>query len=131
MRLSSSVALAAALTSFASAKLVPRASTTATGFDTPESWLSIIPDSSLGEPLNVVISNQSSATVLTEEGLANFLSSLFFSPNDCLGISEGTVQQANLNDGRGDVNQTDVYRYNYDEGITTCVESVEGGQHFR
>jgi hypothetical protein len=99
------------------------------GWEAPEDYLTIIPSSNLGEPLNVIISNASSSAVLSDP--APFFSSLFYSPNSCLGITLGDEQAANLNDGQGDVNQTALYRYNFDNGITTCEESLNGGMHFR
>jgi hypothetical protein len=92
----------------------------------------ISPSSSLGEPLNVIISAQSDSAVLTAEGVAEYFESLYFSPGDCAGISEGSAQEANLGDGNGYVNQTNVLRFNYyggDEG--TCLESLFGGNHLR
>ncbi|CAO1627119.1 unnamed protein product [Sympodiomycopsis kandeliae] len=103
----------------------------ATGYNQPAKWLTVIPDSNLGEPLNVVISSASSPEVLTEDGLASYLSSLYFSPNSCLGLSLGDQQGADLNDGQGVVNQTELYRYNFNMGTTTCQESINGGQHIR
>lgn len=104
-------------------------STSAAGYAQPSSWLTVIPDSNLGEPINVVISNASSSAVLSDP--SPYFSSLFFSPNNCLGLNLGDAQAANLNDGQGTVNQTGLYRYNFNEGISTCEESIEGGEHFR
>lgn len=101
----------------------------ATGFAQPSQWLTIIPGSNLGEPINVVISNASDPSVLTEEGFASYASSLYFSPNNCGGFDLGGPQAANL--GQGTKNQSDVYRYNFNQGITTCKESFDGGNHFR
>lgn len=84
-----------------------------TGYAQPESWLTVIPNSNLGEPINVVISSQSDQAVLSDTGLQSYFSSLFFSPNNCLGISLGDEQAANLNDGQGVVNQTALYRCEY------------------
>lgn len=110
-----------------------RADTPAAGMLTNASphFPQTIPNSNLGEPLNVVISSASSPEVLTEEGLASYLSSLYFSPNNCLGLSLGDKQAADLNDGQGVVNQTALYRYNFNMGTTTCQESINGGQHVR
>ncbi|PWN27940.1 hypothetical protein BDZ90DRAFT_157477 [Jaminaea rosea] len=102
-----------------------------TGYAQPESWLTVIPNSNLGEPINVVISSQSDQAVLSDTGLQSYFSSLFFSPNNCLGISLGDQQAANLNDGQGVVNQTALYRYNFGSGTLTCQESINGGEHFR
>lgn len=102
---------------------------TMSGWEAPEDYLTIIPGSSLGEPLNVIISNASSSAVLSDP--APYFSSLFYSPNSCLGITLGDEQAANLNDGQGTVNQTSLYRYNFNNGITTCQQSLNGGMHFR
>lgn len=92
----------------------------------------INPSSQLGEPLNVIISSRSDPNVLTSAGLSEYFESLYFSPGSCAGISLGGSQQANLGDGLGYINQTDVLRFNYyagDDG--TCLESVKGGNHLR
>lgn len=90
-----------------------------------------IPGSNLGEPLNVIISSASSPEILTDEGIASYLSSLYYSPNSCLGITLGEEQGADLNDGQGNVNQTELYRYNFGAGTMTCQESINGGEHIR
>ena len=81
--------------------------------------------------MNVIISSQSSPEVLSDDGLASYLSSLFYSPNNCLGITLGDKQAADLNDGQETVNQTALYRYNFNMGTTTCEESINGGPHVR
>lgn len=80
------------------------------GYTQPESWLTVIPNSNLGEPINVVISSASDKAVLSDSGLQSYFSSLFFSPNNCLGITLGDQQAANLNDGQGTKNQSALYR---------------------
>jgi len=88
--------------------------------------------SQLGEPLNVIISDQSDKDVLTSSGLSEYFESLYFSPGSCAGISLGGSQQANLGDETGYINQTDVLRFNYYSGDSgTCLESVKGGNHLR
>ncbi|KAK0462020.1 uncharacterized protein EV420DRAFT_141102 [Desarmillaria tabescens] len=87
------------------------------------------------EPINIIISGNSDATVLalqqTDGGLLNYFLSLSFS-GECLGLHEGDSEQANLGDGKGLLNQTAVMRYNYGNPATgTCTESVQGGNHFR
>lgn len=42
--------------------------------------LQIIPNLSVGEPLNVIVSGQSDAGVLTPEGFGEYMQSLYFSP---------------------------------------------------
>ncbi|PWN31459.1 uncharacterized protein FA14DRAFT_111935, partial [Meira miltonrushii] len=92
----------------------------------------IDPTSQLGEPLNVIISSNSDQDVLTSAGLSEYFESLYFSPGSCAGISLGGAQQANLGDGTGYINQTNVLRFNYYGGDSgTCLESVKGGNHLR
>lgn len=85
-----------------------------------------------GEPLNIIISDQSSPGVLYQAGFEEFARALYYSPGSCLGISEGGYQTANLGDGNGYKPQTNIMRYNYKQGDGgTCVESLKGGNHFR
>ncbi|KAJ3979533.1 hypothetical protein F5890DRAFT_1469356 [Lentinula detonsa] len=86
----------------------------------------------LGEPLNVIISGQSSPNVLDATGkFLNYANAIGFS-YECLGFHIGNPQQANLGDGRGWVNQTAVVRQDYGNSVFgTCEESVIGGNHFR
>ncbi|KAJ3749376.1 hypothetical protein DFH05DRAFT_1390258 [Lentinula detonsa] len=85
----------------------------------------------LGEPLNVIISAQSSPDVLTLDGIINFAKAIGFS-TECLGIHSGAPQSANLGDGNGWVNQTIELREDYgDPTLGTCLESLIGGNHFR
>ncbi|KAH8829926.1 hypothetical protein DL96DRAFT_908533 [Flagelloscypha sp. PMI_526] len=86
----------------------------------------------LGEPLNIIISANSDASVLDNTGIQDYFRSLNFS-GECLGQHIGNVQTANLGDGNGYVNETAVMRYNFgrpDNG-GTCTESIQGGNHFR
>ena len=104
------------------------------------SMLTILPGNEtigLGEPINVILSGQSDASVLTVEGFLRWVTSINFGVS-CLGQANGTAQLANLGDGRGNVTQgTDngdngVLRWNYyDPYIGTCRETFEGGNHFR
>jgi len=85
----------------------------------------------LGEPLNVIISALSSPQVLTDAGILNWARSVNFS-TECLGIHLGDPQQANLGDGNGAVNQTLEIRQDFgDAALGTCLETLEGGNHFR
>ncbi|KAJ3999365.1 hypothetical protein F5050DRAFT_982546 [Lentinula boryana] len=85
----------------------------------------------LGEPLNIIISAQSSPDVLTLDGIINFAKAIGFS-TECLGIHSGAPQSANLGDGNGWVNQTIELREDYgDSTLGTCLESLIGGNHFR
>ncbi|KAF8921100.1 hypothetical protein CPB85DRAFT_1168814, partial [Mucidula mucida] len=85
----------------------------------------------LGEPLNVIISGQSSPEVLTNAGIVQYARAIGFS-EECLGIHLGDPQAANLGDGHGWVNQTMELREDYgDPDIGTCLESLIGGNHFR
>ncbi|KAF8199887.1 hypothetical protein K438DRAFT_1583088 [Mycena galopus ATCC 62051] len=93
------------------------------------SWLD--KSAGLGEPLNVVISAQSSPEVLTLDGLLQYAKAIGFDI-ECLGLHIGNPQSANLGDGRGDVNETEVLRESFGiPGVGTCLESLEGGNHFR
>lgn len=84
-----------------------------------------------GEPLNVIISGQSSSAVLTDDGIVNYARAIGFS-TECLGIHLGAPQSANLGDGNGSVNQTMELREDYSDPILgTCLESLIGGNHFR
>ncbi|KAL0574630.1 hypothetical protein V5O48_007326 [Marasmius crinis-equi] len=84
-----------------------------------------------GEPLNVIISGQSSPEVLTDDGIVNYARAIGFS-TECIGIHLGDPQSANLGDGNGWVNQTVELRQDYGDPIFgTCLESAIGGNHFR
>ncbi|PWO00107.1 hypothetical protein FA09DRAFT_294386 [Tilletiopsis washingtonensis] len=99
--------------------------------------LSILPDSDLGEPINVIISGRSSKSVLSVEGFLLWATSVHFGVS-CLGQANGTQQLANLGDGQGNQTQgsgdgnNGVMRWNYyDPYIGTCKETLIGGNHFR
>ncbi|KAH9857222.1 hypothetical protein C2E23DRAFT_379758 [Lenzites betulinus] len=84
-----------------------------------------------GEPLNVIISGQSSPDVLTDAGLLNYAQAIGFS-KECLGLHIGDPQTANLGDGNGVVNQTVEFRQDFgNDDLGTCLESLIGGNHFR
>ncbi|KAI0333571.1 hypothetical protein GY45DRAFT_1344032 [Cubamyces sp. BRFM 1775] len=84
-----------------------------------------------GEPLNVIISGQSSPDVLTDDGILNFAKAIGFS-QECLGLHLGDPQTANLGDGNGSVNQTVEFRQDFgNDFLGTCLESLVGGNHFR
>lgn len=84
------------------------------------------------EPLNVIVSGQSDAGVLSQAGFEEFSRALYFSPGSCLNISESGYQTANLGDGNGAKPQTNIMRYNFKQGDGgTCLESLKGGNHFR
>jgi len=84
-----------------------------------------------GEPLNVIISGQSSSSVLTDNGILNYAMAVGFSI-ECFGFHLGGPQSANLGDGNGWVNQTLEIRQDYGNAyIGTCLESIIGGNHFR
>ncbi|KAI0829677.1 hypothetical protein BC628DRAFT_1057814 [Trametes gibbosa] len=85
----------------------------------------------LGEPMNVIISGQSSNQILNEDGIINYARAIGFS-TECFGIHLGNPFSANLGDGHGPVNQTVELRQDYgDAGVGTCLESLIGGNHFR
>ncbi|KAJ7282807.1 hypothetical protein C8J57DRAFT_1296567 [Mycena rebaudengoi] len=85
----------------------------------------------LGEPLNVIISAQSSPEVLTKDGFIQYAQVLGFDI-ECLGLHIGDPQTANLGDGNGDTNELEVLRENFHvPGVGTCLESLAGGNHFR
>ncbi|KAJ7347111.1 hypothetical protein DFH08DRAFT_961484 [Mycena albidolilacea] len=93
------------------------------------SWLD--KSAGLGEPLNVVISAKSSPEVLTDDGFLQYAQAIGFDV-ECLGLHLGDPQTANLGDGRGDVNETRVLRSELGVlGLGTCLETLEGGNHFR
>ncbi|KAJ7071968.1 hypothetical protein C8F01DRAFT_1225247 [Mycena amicta] len=125
--------LALALSSFAS-PLSESVEKRAVDFVNPTdgggSWLDA--SAGLGEPLNVVISAQSSPDVLTISGFLKYANAIGFD-KECLGLHLGNPQQANLGDGRGWVNETEVLRESFGIGgsIGTCIESLTGGNHFR
>lgn len=88
-------------------------------------------DDGQGEPLNVIISGQSSRAVLTDVGFLTFVQSIGFS-TECLGLHGGGFQSANLGDGQGRFNQTNIYREDFgDTAVGTCLETLNGGNHIR
>ncbi|PWN22148.1 hypothetical protein BCV69DRAFT_246068 [Microstroma glucosiphilum] len=89
----------------------------------------------LFEPINLIVSGQSDAFILTEEGFLDYARSIGFS-FECLRQHRGGYQQANLGDGKGWENELFELRevlVGADPGdwIGTCVESFTGGNHFR
>ncbi|GAA5935414.1 hypothetical protein JCM3775_006267 [Rhodotorula graminis] len=94
-----------------------------------------------GEPLNavVVLDGGANDDLFDDWSLSiNFGSYLLDSQGvgsyvgECLGQSDGARQAANLGDGQGMRNQTDILRENFgDVTYGTCRESAEGGEHFR
>ncbi|THH00905.1 hypothetical protein EW026_g1700 [Hermanssonia centrifuga] len=57
---------------------------------------------------------------------------LWTSSTECLGIHLGGPQSANLGDGNGFVNQTMELRQDFGDALLgTCLETLEGGNHFR
>ncbi|WFD04087.1 hypothetical protein MOBT1_002789 [Malassezia obtusa] len=87
------------------------------------------------EPINVIISGNSDRSVLSEQGLLDYVRSIGFS-FECLHIHLGGLQHANLGDGNGWVPQLFEYRsliYPGSPGawVGACWESLAGGNHFR
>lgn len=84
-----------------------------------------------GEPLNVIISKNSSPEILTKGGLIDFLSTIGYS-QECLGLHKGDTQYANLGDGKGDQPEMMVIRQSIGiPFVGSCLESLTGGNHFR
>ncbi|KAF7305920.1 hypothetical protein HMN09_00746200 [Mycena chlorophos] len=97
------------------------------------SWLDMAAPP-LGEPLNVVVSGLSSPELLDlSSGVFLKYAEAIGFDTECLGLHLGGPQSANLGDGRGYVNQTEELRESYgvDGSIGTCLETLEGGNHFR
>ncbi|KAJ7684749.1 hypothetical protein DFH06DRAFT_17681 [Mycena polygramma] len=83
------------------------------------------------EPLNIIVSALSSPEALTDRGVVNFGNALGYG-DDCLGIHLGGPQAANLGDGNGLVNQTQMMREDYgNAALGTCLETLMGGNHYR
>lgn len=60
-----------------------------------------------------------------------YFGALGFSEN-CLGADAPTKQKANLGDGNGYLNETNIMRWNYgDFNFGGCKQTVNGGNHFR
>ncbi|SJX62619.1 uncharacterized protein SRS1_13409 [Sporisorium reilianum f. sp. reilianum] len=86
----------------------------------------------LHEPLNVIISAQSSPAILTCKGFQSYCRSLDFD-RECLGLHAGGYQKA-YTDPRGWRDQEFIYRQVYtplDHVFGTCIESLVGGNHIR
>ncbi|KAJ7078656.1 hypothetical protein C8R44DRAFT_825183 [Mycena epipterygia] len=83
------------------------------------------------EPLNIIVSALSSPAALTLRGIVNYGNALGYG-DDCLGIHLGGPQAADLGDGNGMVNQTQMMREDYgNTPIGTCLETLIGGNHYR
>ncbi|KAI9573684.1 hypothetical protein HD554DRAFT_2012843 [Boletus coccyginus] len=80
-----------------------------------------------GEPLNVIISNQSDPFVLTDEGFRWYYKSIGFS-EECFGLHYGHVHKADLGDGDGRKAEHILARQHYFPRWGTCWER---GNHFR
>ncbi|KAL7410455.1 hypothetical protein BDY24DRAFT_399883 [Mrakia frigida] len=146
---SSVAAVAVATTTATSTAAEPTETVAATpkvqdysGFDLPASkggqMLTIVDGTypaGLGEPLNIILSSDSSPEVLIDTpdngGFRNYILGLDFS-DSCLGLVATGGQKANLGDGQGITNQTDELRFNFgDIYFGTCTETFNGGNHFR
>ncbi|GJE88762.1 hypothetical protein PsYK624_048470 [Phanerochaete sordida] len=85
----------------------------------------------LGEPLNVVISGESSPEVLTNAGFLNYVRAVGFT-TECFGITLGTPFTANLGDGLGPQPQIMELRQSFGNALFgACVEMFLGGNHLR
>jgi hypothetical protein len=91
----------------------------------------------LYEPVNVIISGLSGGQVSNPTdsvtgGILSWLQAINFD-KECLGLHAGGYDGFDSGDGRGFVNQTFIYRENYDDpsGVGSCTESLIGGQHVR
>ncbi|SCV72265.1 BQ2448_4959 [Microbotryum intermedium] len=95
------------------------------------SWLTNATKDGLGEPINVVLSANSDAYVLTEPGFRDWCLSIQYGLQ-FLSITLGGKQQANLGDGNGFLEQINLLRYNYhDLTLGTLNETLYGGSHLR
>ncbi|GAA6031592.1 hypothetical protein JCM8097_006538 [Rhodosporidiobolus ruineniae] len=84
-----------------------------------------------GEPLNIIISAQSSPDVLRQNGLVAYGRSLGLW-NECANLHIGDPQEANLGDGKGWEAESFLMRESIRwPWIGSCLESVTGGNHFR
>ncbi|EIW81207.1 hypothetical protein CONPUDRAFT_82232 [Coniophora puteana RWD-64-598 SS2] len=83
-----------------------------------------------GEPLNVIISNESDPYILTEPGFRAYYKSIGFS-EECLGLHIGHIHDADLGDGEGRKGEHILARQYYFPRWGTCWESIAGGNHFR
>nr|GAT55467.1 predicted protein [Mycena chlorophos] len=82
------------------------------------------------EPLNMIISGLSTPEALTDQGILNFGNALGYDVS-CLGLVLGGAQAADLGDGNGWVNQTQLLREDYGLPLGTCLETLIGGNHYR
>ncbi|KAH8078663.1 hypothetical protein HD553DRAFT_346047 [Filobasidium floriforme] len=94
-------------------------------------------DHGYGEPLNAIISNKSHPSLLTSLSswskpsfnhyfLAHYLS------DECLGQSGPNKMLADLHDGRGMQPEVGLKRWTYeDDYLGTCIQTFDGGLHFR
>ncbi|KAJ7105748.1 hypothetical protein C8R43DRAFT_1092104 [Mycena crocata] len=83
------------------------------------------------EPLNIIVSGFSSPEVLSTRGIVNYGNALGYG-DDCFGIHLGGPQAADLGDGNGMVNQTQMMREDFGSAaIGTCLETLMGGNHYR
>ncbi|KDE09366.1 hypothetical protein MVLG_00680, partial [Microbotryum lychnidis-dioicae p1A1 Lamole] len=88
-------------------------------------------DPTLGEPINIVVSGNSDSYILTEHGFQDWSLSIQYAiqPDD---ITLGGKQLADLGDGNGPQNQTDLLRYDYNQPkLGSGLEIIYGGSHFR
>ncbi|GAA5960275.1 hypothetical protein JCM3765_002524 [Sporobolomyces pararoseus] len=83
-----------------------------------------------GEPLNIIISAQSSPDVLRKNGLIAYSRSLGLW-NECANLHIGDPQEANLGDGKGWEAERLVMRESWWPVVGSCLESAIGGNHFR
>ncbi|GAA6063716.1 hypothetical protein JCM10212_001827 [Sporobolomyces blumeae] len=83
-----------------------------------------------GEPLNIIISAQSSPDVLRKNGLIAYSRSLGLW-NECANIHIGDPQVANLGDGKGWEPEMFLMRESRWPFVGSCLESAIGGLHFR
>lgn len=85
--------------------------------------------------MNAIISANSDPRVLVDSpdngGFLNYMLAQNLG-EECFGQHLGTPQQADLGDGLGERNETQVLRWNYgDIYIGTCMETFNGGLHAR
>lgn len=92
--------------------------------------LDFVPPGLYGEPINVIISGLSDPYILTHDGLHKYAKSLGFS-EECLGLHDGQLQEADLGDGDGKRPEQFLARQHYFPVWGTCWESLIGGNHFR
>ncbi|BGP42077.1 hypothetical protein JCM10450v2_006163 [Rhodotorula kratochvilovae] len=83
-----------------------------------------------GEPLNVIISAQSSPDILREKGFIAYSRSLGLW-EECAKLHIGDPQVADLGDGKGWEQELFVMRESRWPFVGSCLESVTGGNHFR